>query len=34
MSHRHFSAKQANPAGADDGETDALGIFFHQRRTR
>src|ERR1700732_130736 len=32
MSRRDFSTKQSDPAGADDGETDALGIFFHQRR--
>ena len=31
MSRRDFSTKQSDPAGADDGETDAFGIFFHQR---
>src|SRR3989440_5781053 len=32
MSRRDFSTKQSDPAGADDRETDALGIFFHRRR--
>jgi hypothetical protein len=31
MSRRDFSAKLSDPAGAADGETDAFGIFFHQR---
>src|ERR1700720_2690282 len=31
MSRRDFSTKQSDPAGADDRETDALGIFFHRR---
>ena len=31
MSRRDFSTKQPDPAGADNGQTDALGIFFHRR---
>ena len=31
MSRCDFSTKQSDPAGADNGQTDALGIFFHRR---
>src|ERR1700731_18885 len=26
---RHLAAKQADPAGADDGQPDALGVLLH-----
>src|SRR5579862_4357036 len=29
MPRRHLAAKQADPAGADDGQPDALGILLH-----
>src|SRR5262249_3200068 len=29
MTRRDLAAKQADPAGADDGETDTFGGFFH-----
>src|SRR6202030_3058945 len=29
MPRRHLAAKQADPAGADDGKADALGVLLH-----
>src|SRR5579883_495183 len=29
MPRRHLAAKQADPAGANDGEADAFGVPFH-----
>ena len=33
MSRSDFTTKQPHAARADDGDTDALGILFHGRRT-
>jgi len=30
VTRRHFAAEQADAAGADNGETDALGGFLHE----
>src|SRR6202162_4372703 len=29
MPRRHLAAEQADPAGADDGQPDALGVLLH-----
>src|SRR6202171_5376168 len=31
MSRRDLATEQPDPPGADDGQTDAFGIFFHRR---